>query len=199
MTLPSKLLFIADIDVAGEKIFSIIDGALKGGCRWVMLRGIKQDRTKLLAAAKRVKALCLPYKASFFVSREVEVARQAGADGVHLPADSRLKKIDGLITGQSCHSEGEIRRAYDNGMDYVTLSPIFPTTSKAAYGPALGVSKLQAIAGKASLPICALGGITPDNASACLKAKAASVAVLGGIVLSPNPEAITRTYLARLG
>jgi thiamine-phosphate pyrophosphorylase len=76
---------------------------------------------------------------------------------------------------------------------------VFLTESKPGHGPALGLAKLKALAAQLQIPVCALGGITPENAASCLKSGAKAVAVMGGILRNPDPEAKTRTYISQLG
>src|SRR5262249_55234088 len=115
--LPSNFLFIADLDEAGDDFFFTLEEALKGGCRWVLLRGVKQKREAMLIAGRRVKNLCATYDAKFFVSRDPILARSLKADGLHMPAKSRFRKIPGQMLGQSCHNAGELKRAVANGAD----------------------------------------------------------------------------------
>ncbi len=76
------------------------------------------------------------------------------------------------------------------------MSPIFPSPSKPGYGPPLGPDVFRAAAGV--LPLYALGGVTPENAPACLEAGAAGVAVMGEI-MRITPGARTRAFLAARG
>jgi thiamine-phosphate pyrophosphorylase len=86
-----------------------------------------------------------------------------------------------VLIGISAHAEDDVAAAQTQGADYVTLSPIFATTSKPGYGPALGLAGL-ARALRFGLPVIALGGVTADSAAECLRAGAAGVAVMGGIM-----------------
>jgi thiamine-phosphate pyrophosphorylase len=197
MTLPAPLLFIADLDEAGTNILSILHGALSGGCRWVLLRGKNSDAAALLATAKHAKRACTDYSAKLFISGDVALARSIKADGLHLPSDATPHKfsIPGMLIGQSCHNEAEMRRAESSGMNYVSLSPIFTTSSKPGYGPALGLEKLSALAKKTTLPVVALGGISVQNIGGCLAAGAQAVAVMGGILRTAQPKSQTEAYL----
>jgi thiamine-phosphate pyrophosphorylase len=197
--LPAPLLFIADMDEAGDKLISILEATLKGGCRWVLLRGMRQNSASLMAMGRQAKTLCTKYHAKLYISRDPLIARSLKADGLHMPAHSRFRKIPGLMLGQSCHNLNELKRAVANGVDYVFLSPVFLTESKPGHGPALGLAKLKALAAQLQIPVCALGGITPENAASCLKSGANAVAVMGGILRNPDPEAKTRTYISQLG
>ena len=106
----------------------------------------------------------------------------AGADGTHLAAADPFPARRPPIVGRSCHDHADLRRAAAEGCDYATLSPIFPTSSKPGYGPALGVRSLAG----SPLSVYALGGVTPLNAAACRHAGAAGVAVMGTAMSTPD-------------
>ena len=127
------------------------------------------------------------------VNDRVDVALAAGAGGVHLsengfsvPDARRLcarfendsgRPLDFLI-GVSCHSLGSALGAARDGADYIYFSPIFHTPSKAFYGPPQGVERLGQICRAVSIPVIAIGGITPENVASCYSAGAAGVAAI---------------------
>jgi thiamine-phosphate pyrophosphorylase len=87
-----------------------------------------------------------------------------------------------------------VSAARDEGCDYVTVSPVFPTPSKPGYGPPLGLAGLARLTGSAP-PVYALGGIRPGDAPGCLAAGAHGVAVMGPAMRDPR---IVVDYLAAL-
>jgi thiamine-phosphate pyrophosphorylase len=112
-----------------------------------------------------------------------------------------------MVWGRSCHSVDDVARAAADGAGYVTLSPVFASASKPGYGPPLGADALTRAASAvgdgsseaASVPsIYALGGITPENTSGCVVAGATGVAVMGGVMAAPDPDAAVAAYLAEL-
>jgi thiamine-phosphate pyrophosphorylase len=124
---------------------------------------------------------------------DIEAVAAVGADGVHLPSggspsEARARLLGALI-GASAHSADEASALLRAGADYVTASPVFLTASKPGYGPALGLDGLARIAGQAPGPVVALGGITAENATACLAAGACGVAVMGEIMRAADPQA----------
>ncbi|MCY4135246.1 MAG: thiamine phosphate synthase [bacterium] len=110
------------------------------------------------------------------------------ADGVHLAGFDRYPKVYQGIVGRSCHGLDEVRQAELEGVDYVTISPVFETESKPGYGPPLGLGGLGRIARQAHVPVYALGGITLGRVAACRDAGAAGVAVQGAVARSPDPQ-----------
>lgn len=103
------------------------------------------------------------------VNERSDIAKAAGADGVHLPSLSPVSTLPGLIVARSCHTVEEIRNA---NADFVTFSPIFSTPGK---GQPVGLDALRA-ACRQGKPVFALGGVTPQNARSCIQAGAVGVA-----------------------
>ena len=120
------------------------------------------------------------------INSRVDVAVACGCDGVHLrsddisAADARAVLIQAGIkqplVGVSCHSVAEVEQAYGHGADFVVLGPVFAKSgAEKPIGLALISSVVKSL-GDRALPVLALGGVTLDNAAACMEAGAAGVA-----------------------
>src|SRR5262249_54204707 len=108
--------------------------------------------------------------AKVLLNSDVELAREIGADGVHLTA-AQLggARPDLPWCGASCHSVEELRQAEAIGADFAVLGPVRATPSHASSVP-LGWDRFREIASGASIPVYALGGLAPtdtDRAKAC--------------------------------
>lgn len=112
---------------------------------------------------------------SLLVNDRFDVARAAGADGVHLTSTSLRPQIvravcgPKFVIGVSTHSLDEARAARDGGADFVVFGPVFETESKREYGPPQGLDKLGEVAAAlAGFPVLAIGGVNLDNYESCL-------------------------------
>lgn len=141
-----------------------------GGAVAVQLREKDLDDRALLALARTARTL-LPPPHLLLVNGRVDVALAAGADGVHLPAAGlplaplrRLAAAHGrnLLLGRSTHRLEEVEAAREEGADYVTFGPVYPTPSKAAYGAPPGLGGLRRAAA-VGVPVLALGGVTAER------------------------------------
>jgi thiamine-phosphate pyrophosphorylase len=83
-----------------------------------------------------------------------------------------------FLTGVSCHSLESAQRAESCGADYIFFGPIFATPSKERFGPPQGTQRLREVCRAVSLPVLAIGGITPENAASCTVAGAAGIAAI---------------------
>ena len=120
------------------------------------------------------------------VNDRSDIARAAGADGVHLTTQSLpvdvVRKTCGaeFLIGVSTHSLAEAQAACADGADFVVFGPVFETESKRAYGEPQGLDKLGEITRElGEFPVVAIGGITLDNVGECFEVGARGVAAIG--------------------
>lgn len=131
------------------------------------------------------------------INSRLDVALACGADGVHLRSDdisaadaraawmkaaaardSGFGTRDCLIAC-SCHTAGDVLRAESEGADFVVFAPVFEKGGQRG----VGLEALRAACRRfpeaspaVNLPVLALGGVTLDNAQACLESGAAGIA-----------------------
>ena len=124
----------------------------------------------LYRLALELREVCSRYGAPMIVNDRVDIALAARADGVHLPFDSigvamaRRLVGDDMMIGASTHSPPDVASAAREGADFVVFGPVFDPISKGAYRPAWGREGLAAACRAGSVPVYALGGITPERA-----------------------------------
>jgi 8-oxo-dGTP diphosphatase len=147
----------------GESFFPRLESRLRGGLRLVQVREKKLARDAVRAIARRVIGLARPHGARVLVNADVELAREIGADGVHLTA-AQLggARPDVPWCGASCHSAEELRRAEALDADFAVLGPVRATPSHPDAAP-LGWDRFRSIAAGASIPVYALGGVAPRD------------------------------------
>lgn len=199
MSLPDPpLLLITDRKQALLPLHEITRQALEAGCRWLLLREKDLDSETLTAFGQSLAALAREAGAKLLVSADVEAAAALKADGVHLPrrrafadAVSEARRALGpeALVGVSTHNPAEIREANELAIDYVTLSPIYPSLSKPGYGSGLGAETLKHYCALSQRPVIGLGGITPESLGDALACGLSGVAVLGAVMQSVEPGA----------
>lgn len=177
--LPRLLVLTDRAQIPQRSLVEVVRGAVAGGALAVVLR--EKDLTR--AARAELAAQLRPAVEVLLVASDPRIP----ADGVHLAATDPMPDPQPTLVGRSCHDAEEIARAIAEGCDYVTVSPVFASSSKPGYGPPLGVDGLRELVNGAEIPIYALGGVTPDRARACLDAGAHGVAVMGEIMRAQHP------------
>jgi thiamine-phosphate pyrophosphorylase len=141
------------------------------------------------------------------VNDRSDIARLAGAAGVHvgqddlLPADARTILGPSAIVGLSTHTRAQIAAAVVEPVSYVAVGPVFGTATKDTGYTAVGIELVRRAADAAlqhGLPVVAIGGITLARARSAIDAGAASVAVISDLLATGDPAARVRAYLEAL-
>ncbi|HZH50138.1 MAG TPA: thiamine phosphate synthase [Nitrospira sp.] len=197
--LESRLLVVTDRhQTNGRSLLSILQQVLTVGAPAIQLRERDLSAKDLLALTRAVQTFTTPRGSQLLVNDRIDVALSLDGVGVHLRSNSlpaavarRLLGPQRLL-GASAHSMDEAVRAEANGADYVVLGPVYETPSKQAFGPPLGLSKLEAVCQVVQVPIIGIGGVTVDRARDVRRAGAFGVAVITAILSAEDVEAATR-------
>ncbi len=134
------------------------------------------------------------------VNDRADVAMLTGAGGVHVgqddlpPAAARAIVGPYRLVGFSTHTFEQVREADATSVDYIAFGPIFPTTTKAAADPTVGVEGLRQARALTRKPLVAIGGITLERAEQVWCAGADSVAVARDVIVAADPAARVRAY-----
>ena len=174
--------------------------ALQGGLR------LLQYRNKPAAAALRreqagaLLALCRAQSVPLVINDDLQLALEIGADGAHLGredgdlAAARAALGPGKLLGISCYDDiGRAREAKRVGADYVAFGSFFasPTKPAAVRAP---LTLLGAAKAGLGLPVCAIGGITLQNAPQLIAAGADLLAVITDLFEAPDIRARAAAY-----
>jgi len=175
-----------------------IEQVASAGVDWVQIR--EKDLTSRELAALTRKILQSARASSseggavrILVNDRLDIALAEGAGGVHLgekslPVEEAKRLVllasprspagAGFLLGVSGHSLEAARAAEGSGADYIFFGPVFATPSKAAFGEPQGVERLGQVCRAVAIPVIAIGGITVENATACLDSGAAGLAAI---------------------
>ena len=180
--------------VIARALAGAADAGVTPGAVAVQLREKDLEGRALLELARPLRALTEAHGAALYVNDRVDVALAAGADGVHLGGTSMSPADVGAIapslaTAISAHGAADLARAANStNLAFALLGPVFETPSKRAYGAPLGLDVLAATARLSpTVPVLAIGGVTVDNAPACLRAGAAGIACIRAILSAGDP------------
>jgi len=177
---------------------------LAAGVRLLQYRDKQAGAGELLEKSRAIAESVCPRGALFFVNDRPDVARLAGASGVHvgqhdLPAEqARLVIGRENLLGVSTHNLQQFAAAAATSADYIAVGPIFDTRSKTNPDPVVGAELVRRARALTDKPIVAIGGITLERAPEIIAAGADCVAVIGDILLAADPAARAAKFIAAL-
>jgi len=174
--------------------------ALAAGVDWIHIREKDLDSHSLVELARFAVSEARSTPTKILINDRLDIALAAGAAGVHLgeqslPAEqvNEWRRIAGRLDfqiGVSCHSLEYARAAESGAADYLFFGPVFATPSKAAFGAPQGIERLREVCDAIQIPVLAVGGVTAENARACLEAGAAGIAAIRFFQDAADPEEI---------
>jgi len=170
----------------------------------VQLREKALDDAAFVARAARLRALLPPDGPLLVLNDRVHLVAACGADGVHVgdddlpPEEARRRLGPDLLVGISTHDAAEVAAAARRGADHAGLGPCFPSRTKALVRRPAGAALVAACLPAATVPVFAIGGITPDNVATLAAAGASRVAVGAGILGTDDPAAAARAIAGLL-
>lgn len=201
----SRFYPIVDADLCRDRQVSpreVAAACFRGGARILQVRVKSGSSGDFLTLATAVVEEARPFGAAVIVNDRADIARMAGAAGVHVgqedlpPDDVRAIAAEAVI-GLSTHDRDQVAGGLASAADYIAVGPIFGTATKATGYDARGLDLVRHASGRGK-PVVAIGGITLDRAASVIAAGAAAVAVIGDVLAGGDPETRTRDYLRAL-
>jgi len=167
---------------------------LEAGVPALQYRDKTPDASIRLERARALQQLCAGHNTVFLINDDVELAARIGADGVHIGREdagyeqSRARLGQDAIIGVSCYNQLErALLAQENGADYVAFGSFFPTKTKNTGIRAYPELLVQA-RHRLTVPVVAIGGITPENGAGLIEAGADLLAVVSSVYSSDDPR-----------
>jgi thiamine-phosphate pyrophosphorylase len=187
-----------------RRLLAVTEAILAAGCRFLQYRNKATTDCHRQEQAVALRGLTRKYGARLIINDDVDLALFCDADGVHLGEDDgalaaariRLDAAGpGKILGASCYqSLGKAVSAARMGADYIAFGSFFASPTKPLAKRAdLGL--LAAGKEETGLPVCAIGGITPDNAGELVRAGADLLAVISALYEADAPGRATRQFV----
>jgi thiamine-phosphate pyrophosphorylase len=204
MRLPDPpLLLVTDRRQARRPLKDVVADARKAGCRWVSLREKDLPQDEQILLARTLAPLLRAHSGKLMLHGKAELAKLAGADGVHLsagvdPARARALIGPGKLIGVSIHTVTEAEAIDPALVDYAAAGPAFETASKPGYGPEIGRKGLLEITRAARVPVLAIGGINSARVGELVATGVAGIAVMGGVMRAADPAQEVRALIATL-
>jgi len=176
-----------------------VEQALKAGTKMIQYRDKQRPIETRYQIAQAIKTQCDHYQALLIINDDVSLALKVKASGVHLGkndielAEAR-HRLGHQFIGISCYNELDRAIAAEKaGANYVAFGRFFPSASKPDATQA-NLALLREAHSVLSIPIVAIGGITPANGQLLIDAGAQVVAVIDGLFGQPDVYASALQY-----
>jgi thiamine-phosphate pyrophosphorylase len=198
--LPRGLYAITPEEPDTERLLVLVRAALAGGAAAIQYRSKTASPALRREQAHALTGLCRGYRAPLIVNDDIGLVKETGADGAHLGADdgdlaeARRQLGPDKLLGASCYDRLDLAIAAKRaGADYVAFGAVFdsPTKPAAVRAPLALFAEARDVIG---LPLVAIGGITPENASAVIAAGADAVAVISAVFDAPDVSARAHAF-----
>ena len=176
---------------------------LRGGVEVLQLRAKMQPPAEIEKLGAELHRITAASGVPLVINDHAEIARDLGAEGVHVGQDDRsvaeARAIAGLdcFVGKSTHSVEQASAAHAEGADYVGFGPLFATPTKPDYVP-IGLQEIRRLHGLVRLPIFCIGGIKLQNLPEVIAAGAQRVVIVSGLLQAPDVAEYARAVRALL-
>jgi len=183
-----------------DRFIETVENAIRGGAKIVQLREKDTPEEEIIKLGKGILEITRKYGIPLIINDSPKIAKEVGADGVHLGRDDpgifESRKLLGsrAVIGVSCY--GEIERgllAEREGGDYVAFGTPFFTPTKPDRKPTPFEALREAKRRITKIPVFAIGGITKENAQSVLETGVDGIAVITAVFSSANPEEEARS------
>lgn len=163
--------------------WAALDRALSQGIHRVQIRARSLSGEPWQALARQAATRCREAGAEMLLNGDIALARELQV-GVQLRATQLAELTErplpaGLPVAASCHTAADVRQAEALGCDFAVVGSVYPTLSHPG-GEPLGWPGFASLREGVSLPIYAIGGLTPADLPQARRHGAQGIAAIRG-------------------
>ena len=186
-----------------DQLLSVTESALKAGVALLQYRHKTATEALRRLQATALRDLCRQYKVPFIINDHLALCEEIDADGVHVGGtDATVAAVRSVmgpnkIVGASCY--GDLQRAHDAaaaGASYVAFGGFYPSRVK-KYEVSTPIDIVSRAKTSLAVPVCVIGGMTPENAAPLVAEGSDMVAAISSIYQHEQP-ALAATAFVKL-
>jgi thiamine-phosphate pyrophosphorylase len=180
-----------------------LTACIEGGVDVVQLRDKHLAARPLLARAAVAAEVCRRHGVLFMVNDRPDLARAAGADGVHVGQDDVPVRVareilgPDAVVGLSTHGPDDLAGAADEDVDYISAGPVEPTPTKPGR-PGTGMGYVTLASERSNVPVFVTGGVTPERIPALTAAGVRHFVVVRYLTQAADPRAAAQALRAAI-
>jgi len=163
---------------------------------FLQLRMKDESKFKILKTAENIRKITQNSKTIFIINDFLDIAKDCGANGVHLgqddakPDEARAVLGNEAVIGLSTHNINQTKAAQNEKIDYIGVGPVYATPTKQIPDPVLGLEKMKEMVDNSPLPSVCIGGIDFERIKAVLQAGGHNFCAVRLLNESENPKEI---------
>ena len=184
-----------------DQLLSVTESALKAGVALLQYRHKTATEALQRLQATALRDLCRQYKVPFIINDHLALCEKIDADGVHVGGtDATVAAVRSVIgpnkiVGASCY--GDLQRAHDAaaaGASYVAFGGFYPSRVK-KYEVSTPVDIVSRAKASLAVPVCVIGGMTPENAAPLVAEGSDMVAAISSIYQHEHPALAAAAFV----
>jgi len=163
---------------------------------FVQLRMKNVPEKQIIDTALRMRKITEGSNTLFIVNDNPHIAKQVGADGVHVgQSDMSYQQVreivgDEMIIGISTHNPQQTKNACEEQPDYIGIGPVWATPTKQIADPAIGLDGMKEMLSASTVPAVCIGGIDLSNLASVLEFGAQNFCMVRQFTQSENPKQV---------
>jgi thiamine-phosphate pyrophosphorylase len=195
--------------ITGKQLLEVLqltESCTTGGADCIQLRVKDAEDDEFFEIADEFVKICRRENVISIINDRADIAVAAGADGVHLGQNDlpiekvRALQITPLIIGKTTHSQQQIQAACSELPTYVSIGPVFATSTKSELAP-VGLDYVTRAAKSlepSGIGHVTIGGINLKNIDSVLAAGAEKIAVCSAVTQATDPAAMCRAFKEKI-
>ena len=186
-----------------ERLIAVSEQAIRGGASLLQYRHKTASEPVRQEQAAALLELCRRLNVPLIINDHLELCEAIDADGIHVGgtdasvASMRARLGPSKIVGASCYGDLQLARdAQDSGASYVAFGGFYPSRVK-KYAVTTAPNIITLALNELNLPICVIGGMTPENSRVLIDHGAHMVAAISSVYSAANPH-LAATHFSQM-
>jgi thiamine-phosphate pyrophosphorylase len=193
---------ITDSAIAAPRsVLEVVKKTIAGGAQAIQFRDPNMPWKEKIKLGRELRKITRDAGIPLIINDRPDLALLLEADGLHLGQNDfpveEARKLTGqdIIIGKSTHNLKQALQALKEPIDYLSVGPIYQTTSKPDAWNPVGLSLLSKVRVKSKIPITAIGGITIANLENVVKSGTDTIAVISAVMAADDIKKVTQKFI----